>query len=124
MSKLSWNPPKWKSYDFDGDNFKVELENGEVFKGNIWINHIKLYDHCTNCVKIFGTELCGNKNSTKISELSQILDLNLNTGYWPECSDVKEFIKKYYERVAKIKNSNTFKIYIETEFNITPKFTI
>ena len=33
--KLSWNPPKWKSYSFDGTNFEVELETGRIFKGKI-----------------------------------------------------------------------------------------
>lgn len=25
-NKLPWNPPKWKSYNFDGTYFKVELD--------------------------------------------------------------------------------------------------
>jgi hypothetical protein len=118
--KLSWNPPKWKSYSFDGNNFKVELETGEIFKGKIRNFYIELENHVSACSKIFGT-IFGN-NAHK--ELSQVLGLKLTIGHWPEYPDVEEFIKRYYERVAKIGNSSTSKIYIETEFNITPKFTL
>lgn len=122
MDKLSWNPPKWKSYSFDGTNFKVELETGEIFKGKKLVTYILLNNHVDDCLKIFGVSSGDNVND--VSGLSQVLDLNLRAGYWPECHDVAEFIKRYYERVAKIGNSNTSKIYIETEFDITPKFTI
>lgn len=127
MDKLSWNPPKWKSYSFDGTNFEVELETGKIFKGKISVTYICLNDHFDSCLKIFGVPLGDEEYSNKVSELSQVLDLNLRTGYWPECNNVKEFIKRYYERVAKIGNSNisnVSKICIETEFDITPKFTI
>lgn len=122
--KLSWNPPKWKSYSFDGTNFKVELETGEIFEGKISATFICLKDHFDSCLKIFGVPLGSNNHYNKLSELSQVLDLNITMGHWPECYDVKEFIKRYYERVAKIGNSNISKIYIETEFDITPKFTL
>lgn len=123
-NKLSWNPPKWKSYDFDGTNFSVELENGKIFKGYSENTFIKLKNHRDSCIEIFGTILGNDEHLSELSELSKVLDLNLSMGHWPECSDIREFIKRYYERVAKIGNSNKFKIYIETEFDITPKFTI
>lgn len=118
--KLSWNPPKWKSYSFDGTNFKVELETGEIFKGKIKSLYIELENHVNACSKIFGTIFA----NTQYEELSQVLGLKLTTGHWPEYHDVKEFTKRYYERVAKIGNSSIPKIYIETEFDVTPKFTI
>lgn len=126
-NKLSWNPPKWKSYSFDGKQFKVELETGEIFEGNIENTFIRLKNHYNSCIKVFGVNLVNKDHLSELSKLSQILDLNLTTGYWPEYSDVKEFLKRYYERVAKIGNlniSNISKICIETEFDITPKFTI
>ena len=124
-NKLSWNPPKWKSYSFDGTTFKVELETGEIFKGKINGVFIALENHKNSCIKIFGI-LFGNSsgNHDKLLELSKVLDLKLSDGNWPEYHDVKEFTKRYYERVAKIGNSNISKIYIETEFDVTPKFTI
>lgn len=119
--KLSWNPPKWKSYSFDGTNFKVELETGEIFRGKkSRYNYIELENHVNDCSKIFGTTFGNNDHE----ELSQVLGLTLTMGHWPEYPDVEEFIKRYYERVAKIGNSNISKIYIETEFDVTPKFTI
>ena len=118
--KLSWNPPKWKSYSFDGTNFEVELETGEIFKGKIKNGYIELKNHVNACPKIFGKTFGTNE----YEELSQILGLKLTIGYWPEYHDVEEFIKRYYERVAKIGNSSIPKIYIETEFDVTPKFTI
>lgn len=123
-NKLSWNPPKWKSYSFDGTNFKVELETGEIFEGKKEGTFIALKGHKNDCLKIFGICLSDGKHPNELSELSQVLDLKLSMGYWPECPDVEEFIKRYYERVAKIGNSSISKIYIETEFDITPKFTI
>ena len=119
--KLSWNPPKWKSYSFDGTNFEVELETGEIFRGKrSRYNYIKLENHPSACSKIFGIIFENNDHE----ELSQVLGLELTMGRWPEYPDVEEFIKRYYERVAKIGNSNISKIYIETEFDVTPKFTI
>lgn len=123
--KLSWDPPKWKSYSFDGTNFKVELETGEVFKGKKEGTFIVLEEHSADCRKIFGILLGYSTDySDKLNELSKVLDLKLNPGNWPEYHNVEEFLKRYYERVAKIGNSNISKIYIETEFDITPKFTI
>ena len=124
-NKLSWNPPKWKSYSFDGANFKVELETGEIFKGKIEKNYITLNEHKEDCLKIFGILLGNSKHHDELSELSQVLDLNLTVGHWPEYHDVKEFTKRYYERVAKIRESFTKSIIsIESEVDITPKFTI
>lgn len=123
-NKLSWNPPKWKSYSFDGTSFKIELETGEVFTGHTENTFIILINHYNSCLKVFGVNLGNKDHSSKLCELSKVLGLSLNMGYWPECSDVKKFIKRYYERIAKIGSSNISKIYIETEFNITPKFTI
>lgn len=123
--KLSWNPPKWKSYTLNGDRFEVELENGEVYKGikNICFIVMKP-DHPHVCHRIFGqsfTVLC----KKELSELSRVLDLNLNHGSWPESDNIPEFLKRYYERVAKIEESFTKSIIsIESEFDITPKFTI
>lgn len=120
-NKLSWNPPKWKSYSFDGTNFEVELETGEIFRGKkSRYNYIELENHVDDCSKIFGIIF----GYSELEELSQVLDLKLIMGHWPEYHDVKEFIKRYYERVAKIGNSSIPKIYIETEFDVTPKFTI
>lgn len=127
-NKLSWDPPKWKSYSFDGTTFEVELETGEIFKGTInkkYENHIVLKDHHSDCFKIFRMTLGKSEHSDKLSELSQVLDLKLNIGHWPEYHDVKEFIKRYYERIAKIEKSFTKSfISIESEIDITPKFTI
>lgn len=123
--KLSWNPPKWKSYSFDGTNFKVELETGEIFEGHLDNDYIKLKDHKNDCLKIFGILLgASTRHSAELSELSKVLDLELAEGNWPEYPDVEKFLKRYYERVAKIGNSNISKIYIETEVDITPKFTL
>lgn len=127
--KLSWNPPKWKSYSFDGTNFKVELETGEVFEGRKENAYIALEEHKAAhkevCFKIFGILLgASSEHSTELSELSKVLDLKLIAGNWPEYYNVEEFLKRYYERVAKIGNLNISKIYIETEFDVTPKFTI
>ena len=124
-NKLSWNPPKWKSYSFNGNNFRVELETGEIFKGEINCSYISLNKHQESCLKIFGIHLEQNKHHDELDELSQVLDLRLIKGRWPEYHDVKEFTKRYYERVAKIKESFTKSIIsIESEFDITPKFTI
>lgn len=124
-TKLSWNPPKWKSYSFDGINFKVELETGEIFKGRIAGKYISLENHCTDCLKVFGTYIGNDYYHNKLSELSQVLDLKLTEGYWPEYHDIKEFVKRYYERVAKIGKSFTKSfISIESEIDITPKFTL
>lgn len=120
-NKLSWNPPKWKFYSFDGTNFKVKLETGKVFEGSTDGYFIRLKNHENSCFEIFGVLLGKSENSSQLSELSQVLDLKLNMGYWPEYHDIGEFLKRYYERIG---NSNKSKIYIETEFDITPKFTI
>ena len=79
--KLSWNPPKWKSYSFDGTNFKVKLEIGEIFEGKILDTYISINDHYNSCLKIFGTTLGNSENYNKVSELSQVLDLKLGMGY-------------------------------------------
>lgn len=123
-NKLSWNPPKWKSYSFAGTTFEVELKTGEIFKGKKEKDFIALEEHRNDCLKIFGILLGDSSHHDELSELSQVLDLELSMGNWPEYHDVKEFIKRYYERVAKIGNSSISKIYIETEFDVTPKFTI
>lgn len=127
-NKLSWDPPKWKSYSFDGTNFEVELETGEIFKGKAnerYKNHIILENHQITCYKIFRISFVRRENSDKLSELSQVLDLELTTGHWPDYYDVKEFIERYYERVAKIQKYFTKSfISIESEFDVTPKFTI
>lgn len=126
-NELSWNPPKWKSYSFDGKQFEVELETGEIYTG--FLNPhgggyiIMKPDHSEKCYKIFGQYLTSNTNNT--SKLSKVLDLKLNPGNWPVYQDVKEFLKRYYERVAKIEESFTKSIIsIESEFDITPKFTL
>lgn len=124
-NKLSWDPPKWKSYSFDGVNFKVELETGEIFKGSKANGYISLKDHRNTCFKIFGVIFGNNDYLYKLEELSQILDLKLIQGHWPEYYDVQEFIRRYYERVAKIEGSFTKSIIsIESEFEIIPKFTL
>lgn len=127
-NKLSWNPPKWKSYSFDGKQFEVELETGEVHTGFL-NSHGGCYilmrsGHTETCLKIFGQCLTSNY-LYNTNELSKVLDLKLKPGNWPEYQDVKEFLKRYYERVAKIKESFTKSIIsIESEIDITPKFTI
>lgn len=125
MTKLSWNPPKWKSYTINGFDFKVELETGEVYTGFWAGNYVHMgSEHSKTCYKIFGQDFTSD-HSNNLKELSRVLDLNIEYGGgWPEYPNVKEFIKRYYDRVAKIENSNKSKIYIETEFNITPKFTL
>lgn len=76
MDKLSWNPPKWKSYSFDGTNFKVELETGRIFKGKINSGtYIALNNHFNDCLEIFGVPLGNSEHQNKISELSQVLEL-------------------------------------------------
>lgn len=122
--KLSWNPPKWKSYTLNDKKFEVKLETGEVYTGILSTNFIAMqYGQAEICYKIFG-QCFSYANNNELRELSEVLNLNLTPGYWPEYHDVKEFIERYYERVAKIGNSNISKIYIETEFDVTPKFTI
>ena len=127
MDKLSWNPPKWKSYTLNKDKFKVELETGEILTGKLTDNFIAMdSNHQESCYKIFGQTY--SLGSYALSELSRILDLDLKFGHWPEFHNVEKFLERYYERVAKIGNSNISKniskICIDTEFNITPKFTI
>lgn len=126
-NQLSWNPTKWKSYSLDGSLFKVKLETGEVYEGILNSSCIIMKPgHFGVCYKIFGQDFT-SAYPANVSKLSQVLDLDLKPGNWPEYSDVKEFLKRYYERVAKIGNSNISnisKICIETEFDITPKFTI
>lgn len=125
-NELPWNPPKWKSYSFDGKQFKVELETGEIFKGCLDNDFISLENHKNSCFKIFGILFgVSTGHSAELSELSKVLDLTLYEGNWPEYHDVAEFLKRYYERVAKIEESFTKSIIsIESEVDITPKFTI
>lgn len=125
MTKLSWNPPKWKSYTLDGHTFKVELENGEVYTGQLAFDFINMdHGHASVCLRIFG-QYFTSSHFKELEELSGSLDLNLKPGYWPEYFDVPEFLKRYYERVAKIEESFTKStISIESEFNIIPKFTL
>ena len=125
MEKLSWNPPKWKSYTLNGLKFEVELETGEIYKGTIAINFIAMEpDHPDVCYKIFGQSFVSGHNK-EVVELSRVLDLPISYGNWPESSDIKEFLKRYYERVAKIGASFTRSIIsIESEIDITPKFTL
>lgn len=123
-NKLSWNPPKWKSYTLDRDIFKVELETGEIFTGTLSSGYIVMDSHQETCYKIFGQAFTAG-HTLELSELSRVLDLNLKFGNWPEYYDVVAFLDRYYERVAKIEESFTKStISIESEFNITPKFTL
>lgn len=125
MAKLSWNPPKWKSYTLEGFKFEVELENGEVYKGTMTTNFIAMKpDHPDVCYKIFGQSFVSG-HTKEVVELSRVLDLPVSYGNWPDYYDVPEFLKRYYERVAKIGASFTKSIiYIESEIDITPKFTL
>lgn len=124
-NKLSWDPPKWKSYSFDGERFEVELENGKVYTGKLGDAFIDMgREHQTRCYEIFGQCFTSGRIN-KLQELSKVLDLELKLGYWPEYHDVREFLKRYYEKIAKIEESFTKSIIsIESEFDITPKFTI
>lgn len=123
-NKLSWDPPKWQYYTLNEGKFEVKLETGEIFTGTLSIDYIRMDpDHQRNCYKIFG-QCFSSRSSDELKKLSEVLDLSLIHGNWPEYHDVREFLKRYYERVAKIGNSNISKICIETEFDITPKFTI
>lgn len=125
MAKLSWDPPKWKSYTLNESRFEVELENGEVYKGIKDLKFIGMRpNHPEVCLKIFGQSFAAGHDKA-VLELSKVLDLNLDCGNWPEYHDIKEFLKRYYERVAKIKDSFTKSIIsIESEIDITPKFTL
>lgn len=125
MAKLSWDPPKWKSYTLNGSMFDVVLENGKVYKGIKDCTFIAMRpDHPKVCREIFGQSFTVSY-AQELSELSRVLDLNLGHGNWPESSDIPEFLKRYYERVAKIGTSFTKSIIsIESEINITPKFTL
>ena len=125
MAKLSWDPPKWKSYTLNDSRFEVELENGEVYKGIKDCKFIAMRpDHPKVCREIFGQSFASG-NEKAVLELSKVLDLNLDCGNWPEYHDIKEFLKRYYERVAKIGTSFTKSIIsIESEIDITPKFTL
>lgn len=125
MAKLSWDPPKWKSYTLNGSRFEVELENGEIYKGNLAIDFITINPiHAEGCLAIFGQSFASGYKK-ELTELSEILDLKLGYGYWPECPNVPEFLKRYYERVAKINKPFTKSIIsIESEIDITPKFTL
>lgn len=125
MAKLPWNPPKWRSYTLDGSKFKVELETGEVYTGHLNATYINMApNHPAVCEKIFGmTFVVGHAN--ELNELSRVLDLGLRYGNWPEYFNVPEFLKTYYERVAKIEKPFTKSIIsIESEIEITPKFTL
>lgn len=125
MAKLSWDPPKWKSYSFDGFKFKVELETGEIYQGIASTNFVVMRPiHLETCHKIFGIHFT-KEHSPELTTLSKILDLTLGYGYWPEHRNITEFLKRYYERVAKIGTSFTKSIIsIESEIDITPKFTL
>lgn len=125
MAKLSWNPPKWKSYTLKGDRFEVELETGEVYKGIKDTRFIAMKSgHQEVCLKIFGQSFTPGY-SKELLELSKVLDLTLGHGNWPEHNDIAEFLKRYYERVAKIEKPFTKSIIsIESEIDITPKFTL
>lgn len=125
MAKLSWDPPKWKSYTLNESRFEVELENGEIYKGVKDLKFIAMKpNHPDVCQKIFGQAFNAGHDK-EVIELSKVLDLNLDRGNWPEYHDVKEFLKRYYERVAKIGASFTKSIIsIESEIDITPKFTL
>ena len=125
MAKLSWDPPKWKSYTLNDSRFEVELENGEVYKGIKDQRFIAMRpDHPKVCREIFGQSFT-HENEKAVLELSRVLDLKLECGNWPEYHDIKEFLKRYYERVAKIGTSFTKSIIsIESEIDITPKFTL
>lgn len=125
MAKLSWDPPKWKSYTLHGIRFEVELETGEVYKGNVALNFISMDpEHSIVCYKVFGQSFTVG-HSIELNELSKVLDLNLRYGHWPESDDIPKFLERYYERVAKIEKSFTKSlISIESEIDITPKFTL
>ena len=125
MVKLSWNPPKWKSYTLEGLRFTVELETGEVYKGTLCNRYIAMKpEHADVCHRIFGQYLT-SAYMDSVNELSAALDLKLEHGNWPEFHDVPKFLKRYYERVAKIEKSFTKSfIFIESEIDITPKFTL
>ena len=125
MAKLSWDPPKWKSYTLNGSRFEVELENGEVYQGIKDLKFIGMRpNHPEVCLKIFGQSF-SHGYTKELLELSKALDLTLGHGNWPEHNDIAEFLKRYYERVAKIKDSFTRSIIsIESEIDITPKFTL
>lgn len=124
-NKLSWDPPKWKSYSLNEGLFRVELENGKVYTGSLLPTHIQMhYDHSLMCLRIFGVDFATGFVK-ELNELSKVLNLDLQHGHWPEYFNVAGFLKTYYERVAKIEESFTKStIYIESEFNITPKFTL
>ena len=125
MAKLSWDPPKWKSYTLEKDKFKVELETGEVYTGKLADGFIAITPiHAEGCRTIFGQSFASGYNK-ELTELSKALDLILGYGYWPEYNDIPEFLKRYYERVAKSSKSFTKSIIsIESETDITPKFTL
>lgn len=125
MAKLSWDPPKWKSYTLNESRFEVELENGEIYKGIKDLKFIAMRpNHSDVCYKIFGQSFT-SEHTKEVLELSRVLDLNLEHGNWPEFYDIKEFLKRYYERVSKIGSSFTKSIIsIESEIDITPKFTL
>ena len=125
MAQLSWNPPKWKSYTLNGSRFEVELENGEVYQGIKNLGFIAMKpDHPGVCSKIFGQSFTTG-HRPELLALSVVLDLTLGHGNWPEHNDIAEFLKRYYERVAKINKPFTKSIIsIESEIDITPKFTL
>ena len=125
MAKLSWDPPKWKSYTLQGSRFEVELETGEVYKGIVAGTFIEMKPvHSETCRAIFGQSFI-TEHKKDLEELSRALDLSLGFGNWPESTNMAEFLKRYYERVAKIEDSFTRSIiFIESEIDITPKFTL
>ena len=125
MAKLSWDPPKWKSYTLNGSIFEVVLENGKVYKGIKDCTFIAMIpDHPKVCHEIFGQSFTVGY-AQELSELSRVLDLNLRHGNWPEYFNVEEFLRTYYEKGAKIEKLFTKSIIsIESEIDITPKFTL
>lgn len=128
MTKLSWDPPKWKSYSFDGKNFEVELETGKVYTGVLNPHGgcyiIMKFNHPDVCFEIFGQNF-SSKYLNNIRQLSEVLGLQLQPGNWPEYFNVEEFLRTYYEKVAKIEKLFTKSIIsIESEIDIIPKFTL
>ena len=129
MKRFFDSLPKWKSYTFDGKHFSVTLENGRTFEGELESHSYThtLYvsmtkdgiEHREICRLLFG------EMDKHLDALSQLLEMPIYHGAWPETEDVHVFLERFFNRVVRSKSAkNSAKIIIEAELSISPKFNL